>query len=219
MVGEVRGLRPRTIRGHVTALVTLMAVLFLIPAGVAASFAARHALAASTWRHIRREAEITAAQVRAGRLRTPITSRVGGVDLVQVVAANHRVIAYSASARGMPPVVRVWPAVNAPEREVQTCAQPGPGCLRIVAVRVRSAPDSPVVYAARHVPALSSTWIFDAIFATQTAALLVLISWGTWKAAGRALRPVEAVGAELASLSGEDLTRRVPVPPGDNEIT
>ncbi|MBC6469314.1 HAMP domain-containing histidine kinase [Actinomadura alba] len=212
-------LRPQSIRGQVTALVTLMAVLFLVPAGIAAGVAAHQALNSNTWRHIRQEAEFTAAQVRRGRLISPIVPRAGGVDLIQVVAPGNRIIGFSLAARGMPPMTRVWPPPDDPQQDVQTCAQPGPGCLRISALRVRSAPDSPVVYAGRHVPALSSTGIFDAIFVTQITALVVLISWGTWRVTGRALRPVGVVGAELAAINGDDLSRRVPEPAGGNEIT
>ena len=39
---------------------------------------------------------------------------------------------------------------------------------------------------------------------------------GGWS--GRTLRPVEAIRAEVAAIGGRDLHRRVPVPPGDDEV-
>jgi signal transduction histidine kinase len=39
-----------------------------------------------------------------------------------------------------------------------------------------------------------------------------------WLVAGRALRPVEAIRAELADITDRDLDRRVPVPPSGDEI-
>jgi signal transduction histidine kinase len=40
-----------------------------------------------------------------------------------------------------------------------------------------------------------------------------------WMLAGRALRPVEAIRQEVGEVSAGDLHRRVPVPPGDDEIS
>ncbi|MFC3455139.1 sensor histidine kinase [Amycolatopsis speibonae] len=49
--------------------------------------------------------------------------------------------------------------------------------------------------------------------------LAVLITaLAAWLAAGRALRPVEAIRRELAEVSGSRLDRRVPVPPSRDEI-
>jgi signal transduction histidine kinase len=41
----------------------------------------------------------------------------------------------------------------------------------------------------------------------------------TWVVVGRALRPVESLRTEVAEITASDLHRRVPVPPGDDEIT
>ncbi|MFB0632318.1 sensor histidine kinase [Streptomyces sp. AB3(2024)] len=40
----------------------------------------------------------------------------------------------------------------------------------------------------------------------------------TWRTTGRALRPVEAIRAEVAAIGDRDLDRRVPAPRGDDEI-
>jgi signal transduction histidine kinase len=49
--------------------------------------------------------------------------------------------------------------------------------------------------------------------------LVVLAGLLAWELTGRALRPVEAIRAEVADLSAGDLHRRVPVPGGDDELT
>jgi signal transduction histidine kinase len=46
----------------------------------------------------------------------------------------------------------------------------------------------------------------------------VLVACLTWVVAGRVLRPVEAIRAELADITSGDLDRRVPVPRSDDEI-
>ncbi|MBC6462581.1 hypothetical protein HKK72_32695, partial [Actinomadura sp. HBU206391] len=83
-------LRPRSIRSRVTVMVTLLAVLLLVPAGVVGSMVARHAIAGSEWREVRRQADLTAADVRAGRPADSVVPTVAGADLIQVVAPGHR---------------------------------------------------------------------------------------------------------------------------------
>ncbi|MBC6462246.1 sensor histidine kinase, partial [Actinomadura sp. HBU206391] len=116
------------------------------------------------------------------------------------------------------PMISTWPSAQSPEQDVQTCAQPRVGCVRISALRVRSMPDSPVVYAGRPAPGPASPGSFDAIFATQAAGLVLLAAFATWKITGRTLRPVEAIRARLVEINGTDLGSRVPEPPGDDEI-
>ncbi len=48
--------------------------------------------------------------------------------------------------------------------------------------------------------------------------ILVVVAAATWRATGRALRPVGAIRREVEEISGRRLDRRVPVPPGDDEV-
>jgi signal transduction histidine kinase len=48
--------------------------------------------------------------------------------------------------------------------------------------------------------------------------LLVVTGATAWWLAGRALAPVEAMRAEVAAISADELHRRVPEPPGDDEV-
>jgi signal transduction histidine kinase len=212
-------LRPRSIRGRVTALVGLLAMLLLVPSFVLAGVLAHQALTNSSWLEARQEATLAAASDRLGHLANPIRSSVPGVDLVQVLAPGHRVIASSAAARGLPPVSMVWPTPQNPQQDVYTCVERHIGCVRISAQRVTPAPGSHVVYAGRPASAQSSTGVIDSIFVTQGAALILLAVATTWKISGRTLRPVEAIRAELAAINVNDLSTRVPEPPGDDEIT
>jgi signal transduction histidine kinase len=60
----------------------------------------------------------------------------------------------------------------------------------------------------------SATLAMFVVFASVTA----LVSVTVLAAAGRVLRPVEAMRAEVAEINEHNLTRRVPVPSSDNEI-
>ena len=49
--------------------------------------------------------------------------------------------------------------------------------------------------------------------------LLLLVGLVTWLVTARALSPVDAIRAEVDAISSRDLHRRVPDPPGDDEIS
>ncbi|MDH2426326.1 HAMP domain-containing sensor histidine kinase [Sphaerisporangium sp. TRM90804] len=202
-----------------TALIALLSMLLLIPSGVLAGMVARQELTNAGWLDARHAADLIAAADRVGRLSGPeVTSSVPGVDLVQVVAPGPRVIAASPAARGLPPLTSVWPSPSDPQSDVQTCAHPALGCIRISALRVTSSDDSTVVYAGGPVQGLISTGVFDALFSIQVALLISLAVWATWKITGRTLRPVEAIRAELAATNVNDLSSRVPEPNSDDEV-
>jgi signal transduction histidine kinase len=225
----------------VTALITFFAVLLLVPGGVAAAAVARQRLTDMEWEHAHAQAVITAADIRAGRLTNPITPRVTGADLIQVVAPDHRVVASSTAAKALPLMTDAWPTRQEPRLDVQTCGLPHVGCVRWEAVLAPSPPvktpanSSPngfpgtadtastaqgpyVVYVGERVSSPISTGIFDTLFAIQVAGLIFLTAWATWKVTGRTLRPVGVIRAELAAINVNDLSSRVPEPVGEDEI-
>ncbi|MFC7640108.1 hypothetical protein ACFQX6_02975 [Streptosporangium lutulentum] len=150
-------LRPRSIRGRITVLVAFLAALLLIPTAVIGSLEVRKTLSDAVWLDSQKAATLTAAAVRVGKLTDPIAPSIPGIDLIQVVAPGHRVIASSASIRGLPAMTSEWPTPQDPDQDVQTCAQPVVGCVRLTAIRVRTSEDSPVVYAGRPAPTTIST--------------------------------------------------------------
>ncbi|MBX6386137.1 MAG: HAMP domain-containing histidine kinase [Microbispora sp.] len=212
----LRRFRPQSIRGRVTVLVTGLAILLLIPAGILGAALARQAFSAAVWLNARQEASLTAAAWRMGRLRNVITPHVAGVDLVQVVAPNRRVLASSPAAQGLPPLSSSWPSEQDPLQDLQPCT--ADGCMRLSALRVMPGPDSPVVYAGHPVDRFTPVAIFDLLFTVEVAVLVLLTAWATWKVAGRILRPVETIRSDLAAVNVNNLDTRVPVPIGDDEI-
>ncbi|MEV7971152.1 HAMP domain-containing sensor histidine kinase [Sphaerisporangium sp. NPDC088356] len=212
--------RPRSIRGRVTALVAVLAMLLLVPSGVLTGMVARQQLANAGWLDARHAASLMGAADRAGKLTDPvITSSVPGVDLVQLVGPDNRVAASSPAVRGLAPLSTVRPSPQDPQKDVETCAIPQLGCIRISALRVSPAPDSNIVYAGGPIRGVVSAGVFDALFAVQVAMLISLAIWATWKITGRTLRPVEAIRTELAATNVNDLSSRVPEPVGDDEIS
>ena len=51
-----------------------------------------------------------------------------------------------------------------------------------------------------------------------TALMVLLVTYLTWYATGRALRPVENIRAEFAEITAHSLQQRVPVPDSDDEV-
>ncbi|GAA1296623.1 hypothetical protein Psi02_13060 [Planotetraspora silvatica] len=209
---------PRTIRGRVTLLVTVVAAFLLVPAAVAGAVVARQAFARAAWLDARSQATLTAAEIRAGRAIGGITPQVPGIDLIQVVSPAHQITASSDAARGLGPLATVRPSAGS-LKDMETCGHPRVGCVRLAAVRVGPSADSPVVYAGRSTPHGLSTGVLDLLFGAQALGLLALASLATWKVTGRTLRPVEDIRAELAGINANSLSSRVPEPSGDDEIT
>ncbi|TQF74797.1 HAMP domain-containing protein [Rhodococcus spelaei] len=56
------------------------------------------------------------------------------------------------------------------------------------------------------------------LLAVGSPAIVALVVFGTYSLVGAALRPVEDIRTQVASISGPDLGRRVPVPPSHDEI-
>jgi signal transduction histidine kinase len=212
-------MRPRSIRGRITALVTLLAILLLIPTAIAEGAVGRQAITDGIWLADRQQADLTAAATRLGRLTVPVRPDVKGVNLVQVVDPGHRVVDASRAAGGLPVLSSVWPTPVNPERDVETCPSAAHlGCIRLSALRVEPAANSPVVYAGRPSASLNSTEVFGRFFGLQDGVLIILAAWATWLITGRTLKPVDAIRADLAAINGNDMSTRVPEPPGQDEI-
>ena len=64
-----------------------------------------------------------------------------------------------------------------------------------------------------------STRTVTRLLAVGLPLMLLLVAAITWKVVGWALAPVEAIRAEVDAVSAAQLHRRVPIPPGQDEIS
>jgi signal transduction histidine kinase len=163
-----------------------------------------------------------AALARQGAL--PADLAVAGDDghITQVVDDTGRVVATTAPATAGQPVAAL--TVLRPEgsrSRARTVDPPPPGgtAFRVVALRTAT-PGGPVtVYVASALePVEETTAALERALAVGAPVLLVLVAFTTWALVGRALRPVDAIGAQVADISDRSLDRRVPVPPTGDEI-
>ena len=99
-------------------------------------------------------------------------------------------------------------------------ARPGPNDPRVRAQRrVETAQGTITLIAERSITEVDETVdsITDALF-VGVPLLVLLVGGLTWWFAGRALRPVEAIRAEAAAITGSTIHRRVPEPTTDDEV-
>ncbi|GAA4584081.1 hypothetical protein GCM10023194_23040 [Planotetraspora phitsanulokensis] len=208
----------RSIRSRTALLATALIVLLMVPACAQREALARQAEIQATWAAVQRQAILTVSAIQFGHLTSPVKPQVPGVDLVQVVGLSHRVLASTTAAHGLAPLTDVWPSVLHPQQAVHSCSRRRLGCLLIAAIRVRPDQGSAVVYAARHVPVGDPVANRRLLIVVEAAALILAAAWTIWRVAGRLLSPIEAISTQLATVTIDNLGRRLPEPSGTTEI-
>ncbi|MFI7617372.1 ATP-binding protein [Nonomuraea terrae] len=213
---------PRSIRGRLTTIAILV---------VAVVLAAGSSLTLSTVPdnlygvvHSRVELAVrrVAAEARAGDLPTVLTPPAR-IHFLRVVSSDGRIVASTPATTlqdahmtefrpGTPDTIMTVErtAANGLEPEIHYLVQ---------AVTVET-PDGPVtVYGASSLSDVDRAlaWINLFVF-VGSPIVLVIVGAITWAAVGSALRPVERISAELAEITGRDISRRVPVPDTGDEI-
>jgi signal transduction histidine kinase len=135
-------------------------------------------------------------------------------SVVQVLDRAGTVVAASANVAARRALVRVDPGDT---RTVDDLGVGDDGPYRVVARSTRDGAYTVVVGETLE-PVAESTEALSPVLGAGIPAMLVLVAATTWTVTGRALRPVESIRREVAAISSEDLGRRVPVAPGDDEI-
>lgn len=162
------------------------------------------------------------AQSRADELATALTESAPTAlslpddddRLVQVVDSQGRVIRASSADLGTTPLSDVAPGesetIHVPFDDegylaVATQAQSAHGVYAVV-----------VAYTLDRVD--ESRRALTRLLGIGLPILLLVLAATTWQVVGRALAPVEAIRAEVDEVSATELHRRVPQPPGDDEV-
>jgi signal transduction histidine kinase len=164
--------------------------------------------------------EEVAALVEADRL--PSLIPVSGAQVVQVVDAQQRVIAASATADRLTPLL----APEELDRAVAGEAIQVPGAraamsvpLRARAVRAQAA-DGPVsvLVAVPIGDVLAVRAALRTGLLTLFPLVLVALAAVAWRVVGSTLRPVEELRAQAEQISGTGRTERLSVPAADDEV-
>jgi signal transduction histidine kinase len=204
-----------SVRLRVTALATTMVAVLLAAVGLGLVVVQRRALVAGLDDTLRRRADALADVITADP--PAVLPGSGSEDAAQLVAADGSVMAASPSLTGSAPIasdpgngelIRTLPSFGPEGEDFRVLSRPITVAGERVVLHVAAEADD----VADAVAALATSL---AVAVPLTVAGLALVVW--W-VVGRALRPVEAIRTEVASIDGDLVDRRVPVPPGDDEI-
>jgi signal transduction histidine kinase len=208
-----------SVRARMTVLATLVAVIAVGISAVALLVVLRHSLERAGDDAAKTRAQDLAALATTGTLPRLLTVP-NDEDVAQVVDASGAVLAGSTGhtgraiatfvPEGKAPVVRMVRDVPDDNELID---------FRVWAQRART-PDGPVtVYVGTSLESVNETIAtVRRVLLLILPPLLALLTVASWVLVGRALRPVEAIRAEVADISGRALDRRVPVPPNRDEI-
>lgn len=173
------------------------------------------------------QARDVASLLRFGPLPAELPSGQGGT-FTQVVSADGRVLATTASLLGTRPISTALPGeegVQLSEIPVLSAGQASidvddRGPFLLLSDTVVTTGGRETVYVAGSLrPMVEATATIGAALVIGLPILLVLVGLLVWIFAGRALRPVAAIRAEVADISGHrDLHRRVPTPATKDEV-
>ncbi|GAA4582534.1 hypothetical protein GCM10023194_17510 [Planotetraspora phitsanulokensis] len=195
---------PRSLRGQITLLATVITVLTLLATGTGIYLLAR--TCAPRWRAAPHSAAQASAENHPRMTHGQVRSHVRDAGPAAVVVPGRH--AESSTSRGAGAA-----AAARPPSHGRRAPEPHAGRLHVP------------VYAATRVtvdtghPGLAWPRFLELIVALETAELITLNTWTTWKVTGRLLRPVEEVSAELSEIDFSDLTTRVSEPRNAREIT
>ena len=212
---RTRRLALRSVRARVTAVAAVGVLLVLVVAAVAIVAAQRRLLTEEL-----EETLVAAAAIHAGAERpdpgTVLASPTDDDGVAQVVDADGAVIAATANLDGVPPIAE--PPPDGEDVVVRTL-----DTIRVdessYIVVSRRAGDDVVHVAASLGDVTESTRLLAGSFAVGVPIVTAVLALLIWWLVGRTLRPVESIRAEVEAISGAELHRRVPQPPGDDEIT
>lgn len=205
----------RTVRLRITVLATVIAGALLVGIAVLLVVVQQRTLTRSLDDSLRQRAD-AAAELLALAVPESLPGS-GDDDATQLVDAAGSVVSASTNLTGSGPIaadpgngdlitVRRLPALEDDMRVLSRTIR-GPDGERLI-LHVAAAADD----------------VADSVAILRTSLLVAiplavaLLAGLVWWLVGRSLQPVEAIRAEVASITGGRLDRRVPIPMGDDEI-
>jgi len=198
--------------GSVRVRITLTAAGLVAVALAAASFGlvwfVHNNLVSEIKRTNREQLDAVARQIAAGRtpgeVSFPSETQMGGIQSFLVVGPDGQLYDFVSHQFFNGPWAGVPPVGGDAVRDQQTVAtQQG----QITLIADRSLAD-----------VNQTIHSVDAALWLGVPALVLAVALLAWYLAGRALRPVEAIRAEAAAITGSTMHRRVPEPAGDDEV-
>ena len=206
--------RSRSVRFRITALAALLLAAVLAVAGVVLAIAHERLLISGVDHNLRSRADDIEQIVAAG----------GGTDgslasapdtIVQVVTTDGRVLTASNDLLEEVPLEPLAPDFQ----EIRTSSSIP---VEDDDYRLLSRPiaEERTLHVATSIDDIQdSNRLLIAALATTVPLVVVVAAAIAWWLVGRTLKPVEDIRAEVAAMEGQDLRRRVPVSPTNDEVS
>lgn len=212
MIGVFQSVRVRT-----TVLATAVVGLALMAGTIVLVVTLQRSLTAGVDRVLKQRHADVAAMVRAVALDDKLRLTDQG-ESVQIVDSSNRVVAATGVLEGRPPVGPVQ-AADAPRviwtRRLSKADVP----FRVIGSSVSSSRGRLTIYVASSLEATAESMAqVKRDLMISLPVLLALVGLTSWHIVGRALRPVEAIRAQVADISFSGLEKRVPEPVLKDEI-
>src|SRR5581483_4666904 len=216
-----------SVRARTAAASVLVVGAGVVAAGLAVTALLHDSLIDDTDRAGLHRAQDVVALIDAGALpeRLPIPSDTDHDELlVQVVGPSGRIVSAGERMAAAPVMLPGPPPPPGQRRNVTVKQLPveadRPGSFRVVALTTAT-PDGPyTVYAATELRTVTrSEATLRRLLMRGGPPFLIMVAVVSWLIADRALRRVEGIRSEVDGITAEALDRRVPEPPGDDEIT
>lgn len=204
--------RLATVRARITALAALLVLVVLLLSGLGLVAQQRRVLT----ENLEEQLEARADELQAlGEDVPELITGLGEDDAVAQVIDGGQVVAASATAAGLGPLVPIGD--GAEDDELRTVGElpHEDGRFRVL---IRRDGDRAVVVAGALDDIDESIATLAGVLVVMVPLLVVALAAVLWWLVGRTLAPVEAIRSEVAAIGGSALDRRVPVPPGDDEI-
>ena len=212
--------RPRSLRARTTLLASGLAAVLLGLAGWGLLETLDRSLTDGSDDLSRARAAELARQVHDGTLPRRIVD-LGDNGVAQVVSSDGRVLASSVGLQGSGPIVSVDDVSSTPSLRVLHGVKDDneTESYRTWAVSAYGPDGAAAVLVGDSLESVDeATAAVRRGLLVGVPLLVVLMAAGTWVIVSRSLRPVERIRAEVATLSEQELERRIAVPETRDEV-
>lgn len=211
----------RSVRARTTLLASTVVGLTLVAGAASLLLTLDHSLSSNRDEVSHAQVLDLAGQIRSGTAPRLVTN-LGANSVAQAFLRSGRVLAASSGLIGKGPILPAIPANSTPhlvtlhnvpddsDREVYRAW--------VMRVDLQHGPAAVIVGASPEAVSEAVATLRGALF-IGVPLLLGLLAVSTYVMIGRALRPVEDIRTQVATITDSELKRRVPVPPEGDEIT
>ncbi|MFG1821876.1 sensor histidine kinase [Microbispora bryophytorum] len=210
-----------SIQARVTLTVAAVSVLVAAVIAAALCLLLRHRIESEIFKETRHVATEWMGLMERGEVPPPMpTARV---PLVQLVDSRGRVVTAGPMA-GDRPLSTVRPTEKEHFRDVTECPE-DERCIMLTASRVPSLRswelwqgEPHFVYAGTDQPPALRGQRLELLVGAGAVLLAALWTLTTWRSTGRVLLPINAIRQRMSEITANDLSLRVPQPPGRDEV-